>query len=129
MLHLLARTEGIGSGALFSIFPQFLFPHDSGQGAIGNLMPPALKDLSYPHNIPLRFSEGFTDKWDDFLMVRLPARFLPLSPDNPSHGIAGEFEDLGYFSQIGAPFAQTQDGQPRLFGNHYHTSLSLFRVL
>ena len=121
VLHLLARTKRIGSGAaLFRILPQIEVLHDPGQRAVGNA--PAvfvLEDLLNSHHIALRAAEDLTDERGK-LLVRGGSQgsVLPLPPQDPSDRVSRAFEDLADLPDWRSLLRKTQNGLFHLLGDH-----------
>ena len=132
MLHLLARTKLIGSGArLWVIRPQIEAAHDPGQGAVGDAAAVlVLEDLLNPDHIALGDPEHLRDDGGKLLIGGLPSGCrLPLSPDDPADRGPREFEDLADLPDGHSPLIKTPNGLLTLLGDHRdHTSGSVFPV-
>ena len=132
MLHLLARTKGIGAGSvLFRILSQIETSHDSGQAAVGDMTAVlVLEDLLNPDYIALSEFEYLLDDGRKLLIGGLSQRcLLPLSPDDPSDRVPREFEDLADLPPWHCPLIEAQNGLLGLLGDlHGSTSLRRFQV-
>ena len=132
VLHLLARTKFIAARTmLFFILPQIKTSHDSGEGTVGDTAAVlVLEDLLNPDCIALSEFKYLLDGGRKFLIRGWSQRsLLPLSPDDPSDGIAREFEDLADLPNGHCPLIQTQDGKVCLLRDlHDKTSLCRFQV-
>jgi hypothetical protein len=89
-----------------------------------------LEDLLNPDHIAMSDVEDLTDE-----RGKLPVRgcslrsLLPLSPEDPSDGVAREFEDLADLPDLHSPLIKTQNGLLALLGDlHDETSLLRFQV-
>ena len=122
MLHLLTGAKGIGTDANGTILPEVEVSDDPRKGTVGNRMAVFLQDLLYPDHIALCGSEQLTHKGKELIVARSPLWFfVPRSPDHPSDGGPGAFEDAADLAQVHAPLVQTQNGLLVLLGKH-HTS-------
>jgi hypothetical protein len=69
VLHLLARTKGIGARTLLTILPQIEVTQDPGQGAVGNFaVVLAFQDLLDSDGIALCGDENLPDDVRDILL-------------------------------------------------------------
>ncbi len=125
VLHLLARTKGIGARTLLTILPQIEVTYDPGQGAVRDFaVVLAFQDLLDPDGIALCGGEGLTDDVREILVGRLPLQcVLPFTLDHPLHGVSGDLQNLADLPDADSPLMKTCDGLLALFGNHnYRTS-------
>ena len=121
VLHLLARTKLIGSGARpWGVRPQFEAAHDPGQGAVGDAVAVlVLEDLLNPDHIAFRGLEYLRDEGGKLLIGGFPLGcLLPLSPDDPSDRGPREFEDLADLPDGHSLLGKTQNGLLALLGDH-----------
>ena len=121
VLHFLAGTKFIGPGTtFFLILSQIQAAHDSGQGAVGDVMAVfSLEDLVNPDDIARGAFEYLREDGRDLLVGGFFLRPVwPFLPDDPSDRVSGDFKELTDLPDLNAPLAETQNGLLDFLGDH-----------
>lgn len=79
-----------------------------------------LKDLLNSDNIPRGLTKDLLDDGEELLVGRGSLGFLlPLSPQDPSNGVAGDLKDLADLPDPDASLRKTQNGLLGLLSNDH----------